>query len=219
MNTIIIAVGILVLIGTNVAMWQRRRREKEELEALRRAAQEAASNNNGGAEGTASADGNAGDRTSERTCADMLRALRGIGCQPQEDEEEENAINVQYQGEKFYMICGGPYVKIWDPAWAEIKIDNPHYPLLREAVNFTNFGFGPTLVATRPSEDGTVVIHSRRDIMLYPEMGADDREGFVRATLDSFFEVKQTLKERMDELRARQDEGHPVAVAGAFSVN
>ncbi|MDE5958303.1 MAG: hypothetical protein K2G78_08395, partial [Muribaculaceae bacterium] len=72
---------------------------------------------------------------------------------------------------------------------------------------------------TRPSEDGTVVIHSRRDIMLYPEMGADDREGFVRATLDSFFEVKKTLEERMGELRAQQNDGRPVAVAGAFSVN
>lgn len=164
-----------------------------------------------------SSGGSPDDDSRPDTAANMLRALRGIGCQPVPEEDEEDAMNVQYQGEKFYIECGGPYARIWDPAWAQIKTDDPEYPIVREAINATNFSFGPTVVMTRPNDEGIVTIHSRRDIMLHPAL--PEHEQYVKAVLDSFFEIKGVLRQRLQDLRTSQTNATIPANPGGFSVN
>lgn len=91
-----------------------------------------------------------------------------------------------------------------DPMWTSIKADDPDMPQIREAVNATNFNFGPTIVLTAPNEEGVIGFHSRRDIMLHP--ACPDNEPFVKSVLDSFFDAKEQARSNFQQINAKQIE-------------
>lgn len=130
----------------------------------------------------------------------MMRTLHNLGCQP--SANEDGTLSVQYQGENFHMEFGGMYARVWDPMWAGIKADDPDLPNIREAVNAANFNFGPTVVMTKPDEEGVIGFHSRRDIMLHP--ACPDNVPFVKAVLDSFFDAKEQVRSNFQQINAKQ---------------
>lgn len=132
----------------------------------------------------------------------MLRTLSNLGCQP--TKNEDGTLSVSYQGENFHMEFGGMYARVWDPMWAGIKADDPDLPNIREAVNATNFNFGPTVVLTAPNDEGVIGLHSRRDIMLHP--ACPDNEPFVKAVLDSFFDAKEEVRSNFQKINVKQME-------------
>lgn len=132
----------------------------------------------------------------------MVDALKNLGCQPKANDD--GSLLVQYQGENFYMEFSGRYARVWDFMWAGIKADDPDLSNMREAVNATNYSFGPTVVMTRPNEEGVIGLHSRRDIMLHPS--CPDNDLYVRALLDSFFDTKYDLKNNLHKLQLQQQE-------------
>ena len=136
------------------------------------------------------------------TCGLMFATLQQFGCQP--TTNDDGTISVQYQGENFHMEFGGMYARVWDPMWAGIKADDPDLPNIREAVNVTNFNFGPTVVMTKPDEEGVIGFHSRRDIMLHP--ACPDNVPFVKAVLDSFFDAKDQVRNNFQQINAQQKE-------------
>lgn len=129
----------------------------------------------------------------------MLNILDELGCQPRANED--GTLSVQYQGEKFFMEFGGMYACIWDPMWAGIKLDDPDLPKIREAVNATNFNFGPTVAMTKPDEEGVIWLYSRRDIMLHPT--CPDNVPFVKGVLDSFFDTKEKVRSNFQQINAK----------------
>lgn len=132
----------------------------------------------------------------------MAQTLTALGCQPTKNDDE--TISVSYQGENFHMEFGGMYCRVWDPMWSGIKADDPDLPKVREAVNAANFNFGPTVVMTAPNDEGVIGFHSRRDIMLHP--ACPDNVPFVKAVLDSFFEAKENVRTKFQQLNAQQME-------------
>ena len=132
----------------------------------------------------------------------MINTLRQLGCLPRTNED--GTLFVQYQGENFHMEFGGMYTRVWDPMWAGIKVDDPDLPIIREAVNATNFNFGPTVVMTNPDDEGVIGFHSRRDIMLHP--ACPDNVPFVKAVLDSFFDTKEQVRSNFQQINAKQME-------------
>ena len=86
--------------------------------------------------------------------------------------------------------------------WAGIKGEDPDMPKIKEAVNATNFNFGPTVVMTAPDEDGDIGLHSRRDIMLHP--ACPDNVIFLKAVLDSFFDTKEHVRSNFQQINAQQ---------------
>lgn len=145
----------------------------------------------------------------------MMRTLHHLGCQP--SANEDGTLSVQYQGENFHMEFGGMYARVWDPMWAGIKADDPDLPNIREAVNAANFNFGPTVVMTKPDEDGVIGFHSRRDIMLHPT--CPDNVPFVKAVLDSFFDAKEQVRSNFQQINAQQKEMQRNRSAVGFTVN
>ena len=105
------------------------------------------------------------------------------------------------------MEFGGRYARIWDPMWAGIKGDDPDMPKIKEAVNATNFNFGPTVVMTAPDEDGDIGLHRRRDIMLHPS--CPDNVPFIKAVLDSFFDTKENVRRHFLQINTQQQEKKP----------
>lgn len=132
----------------------------------------------------------------------MFNTLSTLGCQPTKNDDK--TISVSYQGENFHMEFGGMYCRVWDPMWSGIKADDPDLPKVREAVNAANFNFGPTVVMTAPNDEGVIGFHSRRDIMLHP--ACPDNVPFVKAVLDSFFEAKENVRTKFQQLNAQQME-------------
>ena len=133
----------------------------------------------------------------------MFRTLSNFGCQP--TKNEDGTLSVSYQGENFHMEFGGRYVKIWDPMWAGIKVDDPNMSKIRDAVNAANFNFGPTVVMSALEDDDIIGFHSHRDIMLHP--ACPDNEPFVKAVLDSFFKAKELVRSNFQKINTQQMEG------------
>lgn len=131
-----------------------------------------------------------------------IQCLTELGCQP--EVNKDGTLGVSYQGENFHMEFGTRYARIWDPMWAGIKADDPDMPKIREAVNAANYNFGPSVVLTAPDEDGVIGFHSRRDIMLHP--ACPDNVPFVKAVLDSFFDAKEAVRNRFQQINAQQME-------------
>ncbi|MDE5968514.1 MAG: hypothetical protein K2G64_05335, partial [Muribaculaceae bacterium] len=132
----------------------------------------------------------------------MFKTLSQLGCQP--TKHDDGTLSVKYQGENFHMEFGGMYARVWDPMWAGIKADDPDVPKIKEAVNATNFNFGPTVVFSAPDDEGIIGFHSRRDIMLHP--ACPDNVPFVKEVLDSFFNVKEQVRSNFQQINAKQME-------------
>lgn len=157
---------------------------------------------------------NSGNKTPD-TQGLMFDTLSAIGCQP--TNNDDGTLSVSYQGENFHMEFGGMYARVWDPMWAGVKADDPDMPKIREAVNAANFNFGPTVVLTSPNDEGVIGFHSRRDIMLHPS--CPDNVPFVKAVLDSFFDAKEEVRNRYQQINAQQMEAKKSRRPVGFTTN
>lgn len=137
----------------------------------------------------------------------VFGALQALGCQP--ELKDEHTILVSYQGETFQFDFGespSRYARIWDPGWAGIKTDDPQINLVKEAVNVTNYNFGPTILMTEPDEDNVITFHSRYDIMVHP--ACPDNDQYLKSVLDSFFYAKEAVRNNFQNLNVKQTEQH-----------
>lgn len=130
----------------------------------------------------------------------MVSTLTQIGCQPSVNEDD--TVAVTYQGEHFHINFGGLYALIWDLGWATANINDPELPKIREAVNHTNFDFGPTVVMTNPDDKGTMYLHSRLGILLHPDIPEIDN--YLRSNLDMFFRTKDTVRQNFQQITIEQ---------------
>ena len=130
----------------------------------------------------------------------MVSTLTQIGCQPTVNEDD--TVAVTYQGEHFHIDFGGPYAQIWDLGWAGVNVNDPELPTIREAVNHTNFDFGPTVVMTKPDDKGNMYFHSRLGILLHPEIPEID--SYLRSNLDMFFRTKEAVRQNFQQITVEQ---------------
>ena len=130
----------------------------------------------------------------------MVSTLTQIGCQPTINEDD--TVAVTYQGEHFHIDFGGLYAQIWDLGWAGVNVNDPELPKIREAVNHTNFDFGPTVVMTNPDDKGTMYFHSRLGIFLHPDIPEIDN--YLRSSLDMFFRAKEAVRQNFQQITIEQ---------------
>ena len=130
----------------------------------------------------------------------MVSTLTQIGCQPTVNEDD--TVAVTYQGEHFHIDFGGLYAQIWDLGWAGVSVNDPELPKIREAVNHTNFDFGPTVVMTNPDDKGTMYFHSRLGILLHPDIPEIDN--YLRSNLDMFFRAKEAVRQNFQQIIVEQ---------------
>lgn len=130
----------------------------------------------------------------------MVSTLTQIGCQPTVNQDD--TVAVTYQGERFHIDFGGLYAQIWDFGWAGVNVNDPELPKIREAVNHTNFDFGPTVVMTTPDDKGTMYFHSRLGILLHPDIPEIDN--YLRSNLDMFFRAKESVRLNFQQINVEQ---------------
>lgn len=145
----------------------------------------------------------------------VVDILKYFGCQPY--KKDNGLLCVSYQGMDFEMEFNGANVRIWQPVWAGIEADDPGLPLIREAVNITNYEFTPTVIMTAPNSKGFLGLLSRCDVRLHPACPENDQ--YLISTLDAFFDVMESVRARYQQLEAEQsDKFHPRRPAG-FKTN
>lgn len=127
----------------------------------------------------------------------MKEILEAMGCQP--EVNIESGLDVTYQGEHFHIEFGGYFAQVWDTAWLEFNKNDPECPLILRAINSANYNFGPSLVYTNPNEEGNIVIHSRLEMALPPEM--NDLKDYVELMLKTFFNKKFDFYKFLQEER------------------
>lgn len=131
----------------------------------------------------------------------VYQTLEKIGCQPKIVDDER--IKVSYQGENFEMLTIGPYIRIYDLGWSSLQTSHPDYALMREAINATNFDFGPHIVCTEADEEGNVYIHSLHGLLFIDCI--PDIEAYLRQNLQMFFNLKQSLFSNIAKLKQEKE--------------
>lgn len=127
----------------------------------------------------------------------MKKALKKLGCQPKEGGG--NSLSVDFQGETFHIDCHGVQARIWDPSWSFMRGDDPRLGDVAAVVNRANYNIYPTIVISGSEEEGiALVLHSRKDIILYPSMPS--KEEYVRASLLTFFQAKEAVRAEIQNL-------------------
>lgn len=130
----------------------------------------------------------------------MVSTLTQIGCQPTVNDDD--TVSVTYQGEHFHIDFAGLYARIWDLGWTGVNVNDPDLPKIREAVNHTNFGSCPTVVWSDPDDEGTIYLHSRLDILLFP--GIPEIDNYLRSNLNSFFGTKEEVRKAFQQITVEQ---------------
>lgn len=62
-----------------------------------------------------------GREIAKRNTDIMMQTMRNLGCQPEQEVDDEFAFHVTYQGEVFTFSCAYPYIRIYDLAWGGVK--------------------------------------------------------------------------------------------------
>lgn len=132
----------------------------------------------------------------------MHNVLTNIGCQPKFNDD--NTLSIKYQGDDFLIEFSGKYARIWDTAWAGSNVNDPEFPMLKEAVNKANIGFGPTVMWGASNEEGLVGLHSRCDIILHPSCNGN--ESYVEEILGSFFNTREQVRNEFFQLKGKNPE-------------
>ena len=116
-------------------------------------------------------------------------SLYAIGCQFRDGEEGE--LIVKYQGETFVMSFSGRLARIWDSGWMSINVEDPTVPLLRHAINNSNYVTGNAIVVAIDKDEPKYWLHTVDTIMLHP--ANPDNTSYIRSVLDNFFATKHHL--------------------------
>lgn len=132
----------------------------------------------------------------------MTDILKSMGCQPQ--LHEGDSIEVQFQGENFLLQINSIWVRVWDSGWFSISNNHPDLTLIKEAVNYSNIVFGPTILLVEPNDEDNLILHSRMDIMLYPYCPIN--VDYIRQIMNSFFNIKDELRKNIHMLKMKSKE-------------
>lgn len=148
---------------------------------------------------------------SEHTAFEIMKkAFKDMGCQL--DVNDDNSISLAYQGENFFIESQGYNVRVWDPSWYSINASSPDLRNIREAVNEANYSFGPTIVLSKPDNEGNIFFHSRRDIIIHPSL--PEPALYMKSVLDTFFIIKDVFKEEFNKMDVEQKQykkdRHPI---------
>ncbi|MDE5789928.1 MAG: hypothetical protein K2H96_01685 [Muribaculaceae bacterium] len=204
---IVILIAIIILIGFSIvtflfnrSKWEEvmrhlNRDERNDIES-ETTENEAGSGEEISDEGVSTHNNNTDERE-ESNRSHLMDLLEDMGCHPSLNEDRN--LSFSYQGENFLIMFNGAFLRIWDLSWLSMKNTDDNYTLFKDATNYANFSFGPTVVLHSPDENGNIIFSSRLDIPFAANM--NDGKGYITALLDSFFGLKNSLHREINRLK------------------
>lgn len=126
-----------------------------------------------------------------------LSSLRLIGCQPKVADNGD--ISIYFRGEVFILRhIGGAYVRVWFQA-GMLK-SSPQ--IITEAVNKSNYEFGPTVIIEETNGVGNYMIHLRQDIVLHPALPNIDE--YLQVVFCDFLKMREAVRKNYQEAMEKQ---------------
>ncbi len=133
--------------------------------------------------------------------------LHNLNCKTEEDEEEgSDRLAFKFQGETFCIIVSDDCLlaTIYDFSWGSVELDDiDEVSRVRKIINEINFQYGGhTLFYTMDTDNNRMVVHTKRQILLTPEI--PNLENYMTAMLSGFFEVQRAMAHELDKERMKK---------------
>lgn len=133
--------------------------------------------------------------------------LHNLNCKTEEDEEEgSDRLAFKFQGETFCIIVSDDCLlaTIYDFSWGSVELDDiDEVSRLRKIINEINFQYGGhTLFYTMDTDNNRMVVHTKRQILLTPEI--PNLDNYMMAMLSGFFEVQRAMAHELDKERMKK---------------
>lgn len=133
--------------------------------------------------------------------------LHDLNCKTEEDEEEgSDRLAFKFQGETFCIIVSDDCLlaTIYDFSWGSVELDDiDEVSRVRKIINEINFQYGGhTLFYTMDTDNNRMVVHTKRQILLTPEI--PNLENYMTAMLSGFFEVQRAMAHELDKERMKK---------------
>lgn len=126
-----------------------------------------------------------------------LASLRQLGCRPNMGENGDMVLS--FKGEQFILRhIGGLNLRVWFEA-GTLKANSK---VVAEALNKSNFAFGPTAIAEKVEGIWDYNILLRQDIMLHPAL--PDIHEYLLAVFDNFIQMKGIVAANLKEAAEKQ---------------
>lgn len=133
--------------------------------------------------------------------------LHNLNCKIEEDEEEgSDRLAFKFQGETFCIIVLDDCLlaTIYDFSWGSVELDDiDEVSRVRKIINEINFQYGGhTLFYTMDTDNNRMVVHTKRQILLTPEI--PNLDNYMTAMLSGFFEVQRAMAHELDKERMKK---------------
>lgn len=133
--------------------------------------------------------------------------LQNLNCKTEEDEEEgSDRLAFKFQGETFCIIVSDDCLlaTIYDFSWGSVELDDiDEVSRVRKIINEINFQYGGhTLFYTMDTDNNRMVVHTKRQILLTPEI--PNLDNYMTAMLSGFFEVQRAMAHELDKERMKK---------------
>lgn len=133
--------------------------------------------------------------------------LHDLNCKTEEDEEEgSDRLAFKFQGETFCIIVSDDCLlaTIYDFSWGSVELDDiDEVSRVRKIINEINFQYGGhTLFYTMDTDNNRMVVHTKRQILLTPEI--PNLDNYMTAMLSGFFEVQRAIAHELDKERMKK---------------
>lgn len=126
----------------------------------------------------------------------LMSTLRGIGCQPEIDEDGD--VRFQYQGGIFYGLVGGKTIQILYPNWEEFDIQDVNIKNVYTAINEVNKSNRFGRISYHITEENAMLLQSTYSTIFSPDMPLKD---LLRVSLRDLFQTQHMFLSEYAELK------------------
>ena len=135
----------------------------------------------------------------------VQQVLKNIGCQT--EITEEGRIKYDYQGITFLIEAADDCLFVnlifpWCYSFSRFDIDE--FARVRRVVNNINSHSNCTIFYTTNTETDEIAIHIRKHFIFVPQI--QDLEGYLAATMGSFFNTVRELNLEIEKVRMKECE-------------
>jgi len=134
----------------------------------------------------------------------IIRTLKQMNVNPQEDENGNSRLLGEYQGQYFWFIYNESIVMtIYYPSWYEVSLlDINKFSCLTKAINTLNSYSSVTTHYIIDKEEDTVRVNSDRTV-IFPET-LPDLSNYMEYLLHDFFDARNRFTAEMERLMVQQ---------------
>lgn len=136
----------------------------------------------------------------------VIETLRGMGCEPEKADDEENAIIFEYQDGMFVVLLKDelPHIGIDFRFWYEFSVyDVEKFALMQKVINDVNSVLFCSVFYSVDKETETVNLHSRVRTLFIPQIPMINE--YLSIILKDLFRSRYLVCKELDKITVDED--------------